>query len=70
MRLDREGRRDESRQRLGEASKLLAAAPASARVNALRQEVAALHEIDVDYDEMTLKRVESDAFRRSRKHES
>lgn len=70
MRLDREGRRLESRQRLGEASKLLAAAPSSARVNALRQEVACLQEVDVNYDEMTLKRVQSDAFRRARKHDS
>ena len=69
MRLDREGRRGESRQRLHDASALLAAAPASALVRGLHAEVNDLASVseEIAFDETTRKRTTSDAFRRSRK---
>lgn len=71
MRLDREGRHGESRERLSHARDVLAAAPASASVRALHAEVDQLASMDVDlaFDESTRKRTTSDAFRRSRRSE-
>ena len=72
MRLDREGRHGESRQRLVHARDLLAAAPASAQVRALHAQVHGLAEVsaEIAFDEPTRKRSTADAFRRSRKSES
>ena len=72
MKLDREGRRAESRQRLHQAADLLAAAPPSPRVAELHDAVFALSEVDASraYAEEVRKQVHSDAFRRSRKKEA
>lgn len=71
MRLDREGRHGESRERLIHARDLLSAAPASPQVRALHADVDLLAEASASmpFDETTRKRTTSDAFRRSRKSE-
>ena len=71
MRLDREGRHGESRERLSHARDLLSAAPASPRVRELHAEVNELADADaaIPFTESTRKRSTSDAFRRSRKSE-
>ena len=68
MRLDREGRRRESRAMLSRNAALLQAAPSSARVMALHSHFAHLSEqdVNVDFAESTRKQSTSDAMRRSR----
>ncbi len=68
MRLDREGRRQESRAMLSQNAALLQAAPTTARVSALHSHFAILSEqdVNVDFAESTRKQSTSDAMRRSR----
>lgn len=70
MRLDREGRYAESRARLREGLRFIAAAPMSPAMSARAQELEMLAEHDVDraYSSDTHKRVMFDAMRRSRGH--
>lgn len=70
MRLDREGRYAESRARLREGVRFLAAAPMSAALHDRAQELEMLAEHDENraYSSDTHKRVTFDAMRRSRGH--